>query len=90
MNKEIIIKSTLKKELIKSIVYSFIFSILQSYIFYLILDFGIKVGRRNETLKEVPFSVVFVLIPLIFIIFIMYYLGKMVMKGYFDKEGNKK
>lgn len=90
MNKEIIIKTTLKKELIKSIIYSFIISIIQSYIFYLNLDTGVRIGRGHPTLKEIPSKIIIYLVPIFFIICMLFYLGKMVGKGYFEKRGNKK
>lgn len=90
MNKKIIIKTTLKKELIKSIIFSFIFAIIQSYIFYLNLNAGFVIGREKEMLKEIPSKIVIVLIPILFIVFMLFYLGKMVGKGYFDKGDKKK
>lgn len=90
MNKEIILKTTLKKELIKSIIHSIIISIIQSYIFYLNLETGVRIGRKHPTLKEIPSKVVIVLIPILFIICMLFYLGKMIGKGYFQKRGNRK
>lgn len=90
MNKEIIIKTTLKKEVIKSIICSLIISIIQSYIFYITLDTGVRLGRQNETLKEISSNVVIVLMPILFIACVLFFFGKMVGKGYFEKGGNQK
>lgn len=89
MNKEII-KTTVKKELIKNIINSCLISIVLSCIFYLILNTGVKLGSQNETLKEIPSNVIIILIPMLFIICICFYLGIMAGKGYFDKVSKKK
>ena len=90
MNKEIVIKTTIKKELIKSVFSSLVISIIQSYLFYLTLDTGIKIRINNQTFDKVPHDVVIVLIPIIFIVCMLFYIGKMVGKGYFAKGGKKK
>ena len=90
LNKEIVIKTTLKKEIIKSAILSVIFSAGISYMLFMAINFGIKMGSQNENLKEFPMTGVLYLIPVFIIIFMCCYLGEMVGKGYFVKGGKKK
>lgn len=90
LNKEIVIKTTLKKEIIKSAILSVIFSIGISYMLFMAINFGINMANSNEGLEEFSMSGVLYLIPVFIIIFMCCYLGEMVGKGYFDKGGKKK
>lgn len=90
LNKEIIIKTNLKKELIKKIIRSIIFSSFVSSILIMSVNFGIQVGRNNETLKEFPTKGLLYLIPIFAGVFMCFHLGEMVVRGDFHKGGKKK
>lgn len=90
LNKEIVVKTNVKKELLKRVVLSFIFSYGVSHILILSVNFGIQIGRANETLEEFPIKGLLYLIPMFAIIFMLFYTGEMVIRGDFHKGGKKK